>query len=80
MGAASPISGGPFAIGDVVINPQPDGLPSDLFSHEAKHSYQWGALGWGFPAAYGIARAVQGECNVFEGQAGFESGGYHRCG
>jgi hypothetical protein len=79
IGAASPISGTPFTFGDVVVNPYEDRLDDELFGHEARHSYQWGLFGWSFVPAYAAARAIQGECNVFEGQAGFRSGRYRRC-
>jgi hypothetical protein len=79
-GAASPISGGPFAIGDVIMNPSETPLSDDVFRHEARHSNQWAAFGgWGFLPAYLGALGLQGECNVFEGSAGFRSGGYSEC-
>ncbi|WP_208029269.1 RHS repeat-associated core domain-containing protein [Rhabdothermincola sediminis] len=79
IGAASPISGTAFTFGDVVMNPGTEELSPDLFAHESRHSYQWGALGWAFVPAYLAARHFQGDCNIFEGGAGFVSGGYDEC-
>lgn len=52
-------------------------LSSSVFDHERRHGYQYGALGgWGFVPAYFTAHAIQGQCNVFEGSAGFRRGSY----
>jgi RHS repeat-associated protein len=50
-----------------------------LMAHEAKHSDQWSALGWSFPALYGIAYGRSSGCNVFDRAAGYKDGGYLEC-
>jgi RHS repeat-associated protein len=67
-----------FTMGDTVISRKK--LDGDVFEHERRHSYQYGALGgWGFVPAYFTAYAIQGQCNVFEGSAGYGRGGYSSC-
>ena len=79
-GAASPINGAPFTVGDVIMNPDRRPLSDDLFAHEARHSNQWAAFG-GLPfvGAYGLDRLLEGQCNSFERSAGFARGGYGNC-
>jgi RHS repeat-associated protein len=75
-GAWSPF-GPTWTFGDVIMNPDQTPLTDKVFAHEAKHSTQWAALGWGFPIAYGIDRGVEGRCNSFEHEAGYGNGGYN---
>ncbi len=76
-GAWSPVSGTPWTMGDVVMNPSSHRLSDAVFDHESKHSTQWAVLGWGFIPAYLIDRGVEGPCNSFEHEAGYGNGGYN---
>jgi RHS repeat-associated protein len=80
-GAASPLNGNPFTVGDVVLNPGSAPLNNTVFGHESRHSNQWAVFGgWGFLVPYGLDYLIEGRCNSFERSAGYTAGGYTDCG
>lgn len=79
-GAASPISGTPFTVGDVILNPSDQRLSDPVFTHASRHSNQWAAFGGSpFLPACLIDRSLEGPCNSFERSAGYATGGYTQC-
>ncbi len=72
-------------IGNVVLT-ENQILSDAEFEHETRHADQWAIFGPSLPGLYGVfegASQVTGHdsCwNVFEWWAGFEGGGYRKCG
>ena len=77
-----------ITVGNVVFNSDINriSLSADRWGHEDVHVSQWARFGgWPFISAYLAARASAAalgrpsDCNIFEAEAGFESGGYNGC-
>lgn len=74
-GAKRFYGGGGTAYGNVFLTPSKS-VSRAVLRHETKHADQWAAIGPGFGPLYLVTYAVQGPCNVWEGAAGYEDGGY----
>ncbi len=74
-----------LTIGNAFVTSLPENrVTLDLLSHEAKHSDQWAVLGDKFAAIYvgdwlASRAAGRGDCQLLEGLAGYEDGGYRSC-
>lgn len=45
-------NGRPWAMGNVIMNPERSELSGDRFRHESRHGRQWALLGWSFPGVW----------------------------
>ena len=54
-------------------------MNADVLAHESVHATQWAVFGPAFAVEYGVAYAIQGQCNVFEDLANYAKGNYTQC-